>query len=86
MPKMDEGQFKNFLTNEITTALSYIDSIIAYRRELILSYIQLEMIDLPAMKGRSESCASSIRTAARQSFSACAIIAASRFAGSVRIN
>lgn len=53
MPRMDEDQFKNFLSAEIANSLNYIDSKLAKRRELILNYLQLEMPDFPKRPGGS---------------------------------
>lgn len=53
MAKMGKEQFEKFLAGEIASSLSYLDSNVAKRREQILKYIQLDMYDLPAMKGHS---------------------------------
>lgn len=53
MPKMNEEEFKRFLSSEIANSLNYIDSKIAKRRELILNYLQLQMPDFPRRPGGS---------------------------------
>ena len=51
--KMSKEELENFLSAEVASAITYLDSNISNRREQIIRYLQLDMWDLPSMRGHS---------------------------------